>query len=205
MEKYVVTLDDEMVNQAEKILDSFNIDLNSAITIFLKKVIKEGSVLFLLQQSNVPSNQTIICSDNYKQKKIDEGGIRNNMTITDTSRTLMKSDMTKSKAIRIFKNIGVNISGEVTFASKNRAANNYWANPNFDVLSKSWSLILNDWVNKILYLFLIPANSLDSNQLVARNDKRDLIDLQIAYDDSTFTDNRSGVSFKKYIVAVEQY
>lgn len=202
MEKYYLTLDDEVVNQAEKILDSINMDLNSAVTILLKKIIKEGNALFLFHQTNILPNVEIMNSSNHlKQKKANEE--EKYMAITNNA--TMKPDMTKSKAIRIFKNIGLNISGEITFASKNRTANNYWANPAFDVLSKNWTLILNDWVNRILYLLIIPANSINESQLVSRNDKKNVIDLQIAYDDSTFTDNRSGFSFKEYIVAVESY
>ena len=202
MEKYYLTLDDEVVNQAEKILDSINMDLNSAVTILLKKIIKEGDALFLFHQTNILPNVEIMNSSNHlKQKKANEE--EKYMAITNNA--TMKPDMTKSKAIRIFKNIGLNISGEITFASKNRTANNYWANPAFDVLSKNWTLILNDWVNRILYLLIIPANSINESQLVSRNDKKNVIDLQIAYDDSTFTDNRSGFSFKEYIVAVESY
>lgn len=202
MEKYYLTLDDEVVNQAEKILDSINMDLNSAVTILLKKIIKEGNALFLFHQTNILTNVEIMNSSNtLKQKKANEE--EKYMAITNNA--TMKPDMTKSKAIRIFKDKGINVSGEIKFASKNRTANNYWANPDFDVLSKNWTLILNDWINRLLYLLVIPANSIQKNQLVSRNDKKNVIDLQIAYGDSTFTDNRSGFSFKEYIVAVESY
>ena len=96
-------------------------------------------------------------------------------------------------------------SDNVSFSSKNRTANNYWSNPSYDCLNSDWFLILNDWQTNELHLFKIPARSFNRYNLVARADQPHLIDLQIAYRDPTFTDNRSGCSFKKYYVKTIKY
>ena len=96
----------------------------------------------------------------------------------------------KSKEFKITRNN--------TFASKNRASNFYWANPQFDVLEQDWYLILNDWYKKELHLFRTPAYALAANALASRSDNEDKIDLQIIYNDSTFTDSRSKISFANF-------
>ena len=110
------------------------------------------------------------------------------------------NQMTKSLAIKSFTSNGNKISKCTTFASKNKTAYNYWANPSCDYLNYDWSLILNDWENKIIYLFNIPAYSIPEEELVMRSDDPSLMDLQIKYNDPAFTDNRSGISFKPYLV-----
>ncbi len=85
-----------------------------------------------------------------------------------------------------------------TFASKNSVTNCYWANPNIGMPNKTWDLVLNDNIHYKWYYFQIPANSIKLNQLVL-SDKKYLIDLQIRYNDSSFTDTRSGISFVKWL------
>ena len=102
--------------------------------------------------------------------------------------------MTKNKAIALFINNGNSFNGNITFASKNKTAYNYLANPAFEVLDSDWFLILNDWVHQEVYLFEIAAKTFRYNQLVSRADKSQ-IDLQIMYEDNSFTDTRSKISF----------
>lgn len=92
-----------------------------------------------------------------------------------------------------------------TFASKNSVTNCYWANPNIGMLNNTWDLVLNDDIHYKWYYFQIPANSIKLNQLVLRSDKKYLIDLQIRYNDSSFTDTRSGISFVKWLKKQGQY
>ena len=91
-----------------------------------------------------------------------------------------------------------------TFASKNSVTNCYWANPNIGMLNNTWDLVLNDNIHYKWYYFQIPANSIKLNQLVL-SDKKYLIDLQIRYNDSSFTDTRSGISFVKWLKKKGQY
>ncbi len=118
---------------------------------------------------------------------------------------IRRRDITKKKAIYKLEDAGYKISKNVTFSSKNRSAYNYWANPVFDILSEDWNLILNDVGKSKFYLFQIPAGSISKKELVARSDKPNYIDLQIIYNDPTFTDGRSGLSFKKYFVGEFDY
>ena len=113
--------------------------------------------------------------------------------------------MTKSKAAALFRQKGYSLNGTTTFSSKNQAAYHYWANPAFDVLTEQWNLILNDWLNRELHLFMIPANSIEPQSLVCRADKPYQIDLQIMYGDSSFTDMRSKMSFAKFLTQTLKY
>lgn len=106
-----------------------------------------------------------------------------------------------------------------TFASKNKGSHTYWANPNVRMLFTDWYLILNDTAKRQLHLFYIPSNTFihistkykcnGINELYEKNpnDKlqKRLIDLQINYNDSLFTDIRSNIEFAKYIVASKDY
>ena len=111
-----------------------------------------------------------------------------------------RGEMRKRSSIDLFRHKGYNVYGTITYASKNRATRNYWANPNFEYLNEDWWLILNDWYNRKLYLFQIPRNSISEEDLVSRNDQPNLIDLQIYENDPNFTDMRSGYSFKRFLV-----
>ncbi len=112
--------------------------------------------------------------------------------------------MRKSNAVKLFRTRGKNINKAVTFSSKNKASFLYWSNPDFSVLEEDWTLILNDWVNKKMYLFDIPANSISFGELIPRADKAEKIDIEI-FDDNTFTDKISRYSFAKYVVKASSY
>jgi hypothetical protein len=68
------------------------------------------------------------------------------------------------------------------------------------VLAQDWFLILNDWMNRELHLFCVPAGAIDRASLVCRNDQQERIDLQIRYGDPTYTENRSKLHFEQYHV-----
>ena len=57
---------------------------------------------------------------------------------------------------------------------------------------------------KKLYIYLI-SRQLNENDFVMRADKPDVVDLQIAYNDPTFTDNRSHISFSRFLVKSIRY
>lgn len=181
----VLDFEDQIFEQANDVFESIGLDFRSATNMFLKKVIKDGSISFLFSQQTISSSQKVV--DNEFLPPLDKG------------------DMTKNKAIRLFSSKGYSFGKNVTFASKNRGAYNYWANVEFGILANDWHLILNDWINKVVYLFYIPANSINAKELTPRSDKPYLVDLQIMYNDTTFTDNRSGYSFNKFLVETINY
>ena len=120
--------------------------------------------------------------------------------LNDTQEEEAVVRVNKSNAVVRFKEYGCAISKNVTFASSNRATNNYWANPPFDVLKQDWYLILHDRQKRELHLFAVPAGAVDAAELVCRSDREDRVDLQIYYNDPTYTDSRSKVSFAKFLV-----
>ena len=178
-----IMIDEKLYNEAKTILDEVGIEVGTVIRMTLKRVIRDGNISFLTNQQEIPQNiapiqEPIIAADNR---------------------------ITKNRAISLFVSKGYRVSRNVTFASKNRSAYNYWANPSFMALREDWFLILNDWINKELHLFRVPAYSIKANELLCRIDQQDKIDLQISYNDPTFTDNRSKISFRKYYVTTIKY
>ena len=112
----------------------------------------------------------------------------------------------KAESIRLCREHGIEVTGkEITFSSRNRTSPFYWANPNVSLLNLDWILILNDIIQNQLYIFEIPANSISPHAVTARNDKPQLIDLQIYYGDTAFTDSRSGISFEKWLTKTIPY
>ena len=181
MKQTIITLDNNLTTQVEKILDNIGLDITTVIKMMIKKIINEGNINFLITDSISHIQTSFPTSENPKTK------------------------MTKNKAINLFRNEGIEFSGTITFASKNSSAYNYWANPDFMVLNTQWNLILNDWINKEIHLFIIPKNSIDISSIVFRADKKNQIDLQIMYEDKLFTDNRSKISFAKYLIKTIKY
>lgn len=119
-----------------------------------------------------------------------------------------ESEIAKKQAIQLAHENGLQIiSSLCTFSSSNSATFQYWANPNVSMLYQDWWLICNDKFKKILYVFFIPANSIDEREIVLRSDKgkENLIDLQINYDDNTFQDSRSKISFGKWLEKAIDY
>ena len=93
----------------------------------------------------------------------------------------------------------------VTFCSKNRTTHIYWSTPSIFILNEDWTLILNDWINRRLYLLRIPHRSISPMELVVRSDRIQMIDLQIINDDPEFTDKKSGYKFRKFLVDTVEY
>lgn len=161
------------LDMLEDVLDAIGIDVESATKIFYKKIIKSKSIDFLFLEG---------------ENKITPDIVR-------------PTNMKKSMAINLFRHHGIelNSSYNISFSSKNKTSSVYWSNPLFEYLKDNWYLILHDYHNKQLHLFIIPAMSIHPRDLVSRSDQTDRIDLQIMYEDSTFTDTRSGYSFLKYL------
>lgn len=207
-----VELSEDLLREANAVLEPSYLDVPAAIGIFLRRVVKEQSISFLFpakggEKESVKASHESLNDDSREDFGNDPeafsmyGGSESG----GATHYAMRRDMTKSRAIRLLLSKGYQLTSSITFASKNRGAYNYWANPEFSLLQSNWSLILNDWVAKKLYLFTIPANSIKPSELTPRSDKGYLIDLQVMYRDSTFTDNRSGFSFAKFLTAEVDY
>ena len=174
---YTITIDDKLEQDAQLVLDRIGLDMDALIRMTLKRAVLDEGISFLVGEQK-SKKKAMPC-------EIDR--------------------MTKNKAISLFAAKGVNVGKNVTFASKNKMASNYWANPMFEVLTMEWCLILNDWVHRTLFLFRIPLGTVLPTQLVKRRDQQERIDLQICYSDPTFTDNRSKLSFAPFLVEQVSY
>lgn len=213
-------IETELLNEAEKILDNYCLDIVTVSRIMLKRIVREQSIDFLIwSKSQKIQSDTELSASNQGSQKFTENQPNSHFPhsfqqdrLVDSPPHLKyleykpdKGNMTRNLARHRFVRDGFKIADNLTFASKNRSANNYWANPLFSFLNSDWSLILNNWIDRKLYLFFIPANSIKSFQLRARSDQKDLIDLQITFRDPTFTDNRSNFSFAEFFVGELDY
>lgn len=179
-----VFIDDELMQCASNVLDTIGLDVDTVVRMTLKRVVRDGGISFLIANA-VPADQQIFEAITNE----DENKIRVN----------------KTNAVVRFRESGCFVSKNATFASNNRATNNYWANPPFEVLKQDWYLILHDRQKRELHLFMIPAGAVMASDLVSRNDREDRVDLQIYYNDPTYTDSRSKISFSKFLVKSIQY
>ena len=193
----IIKVEPQLAKAAKVILEDVGVDLDTVVKMTLKRVVRDGNISFLMNAPSyaVPERMMPVVSEpEIKQVPAAAG----QMASEDPR-------MSKNLAISLFSAQGIRFNRNVTFASKNKSAYNYWANPYFFALNKDWYLILNDWVKRELYLFLIPAGSIHPQRMVARGDMQDKIDLQFAYNDPTFTDNRSKISFAPYMIKKIQY
>ena len=190
MKKIIIEVQADTLDQATGVLEDLGLDVESAVRMFLKRVVKDQSVAFVL-----PSSYTVRAPQPIVERVAPQ---------TETVKT-DRGEMRKSLAMKMFRERGKYIDKNITFSSKNRTTYNYWANPDFSVLKEDWTLILNDWVNRKLYLFRIPAKTISANELIARNDKPNLIDIQILEDNPSFVDRRSEYSFRRFLVDEIQY
>ena len=184
MKKIIIEVQADTLDQATGVLEDLGLDVESAIRMFLKRIAKEQSVAFVLPTNTVRT----------PHPTVERIAPRTEMAKTD------RGEMRKSLAMKMFRERGKYIDKNITFSSKNRSTYNYWANPDFSVLKEDWTLILNDWVNRKLYLFRIPAKTISAQELIARNDKPNLIDIQILEDNPSFMDRRSEYSFRRFLV-----
>lgn len=103
-------------------------------------------------------------------------------------------------AKKLFHEKGFNINKyNTSFASRNANNDLYWINPDKRHLIEDWYIILNDYVNKKLFLFYVPKNSI--NELKMRNDR--ICNVSIRHND--FMDIYSNICFEKYFVDIIEY
>ena len=116
---------------------------------------------------------------------------------------LMVGKRAKSEAIQLLESQGVCLGKQISYAVKQTKKEEYWINPNVEILSKEWDIILNNNIEMELVVLKVPANTFSLNTksqkgLFVRKDKPYRIDLNI--DVCTMKDRKSGVDFSTYIV-----
>lgn len=100
------------------------------------------------------------------------------------------------KAMELFREKGYSVSkNNTTFATKNDGHDCYWLNPDKRHLKEDWYIILNDNINKRLYLLFVPGNSI--KELKMRNNIT--CNVSITYNDLNFVDINSGIYFKNFL------
>ena len=190
MQKQIsLQLEENLILEATAIFDYYGLDMQTGVKMFLTRVTKDRSVSFLFGQANQSAN-AIPVQEVLRQENLPDRA---------------SNKLTKNGAIRLLKSKGYDVYNNVTFASKNKTAYHYWANPSFELLKHNWSFILNDNINRTLYLFNIPARSISKSQLMPRADRPELIDIQIRYEDNTFPDNVSDFKFSGFLVHEVDY
>lgn len=107
--------------------------------------------------------------------------------------------MERNQAIQMCRDKGLPLTDQKNFGSRNKTGLVYWINPNIDRLHHDWWIILNDDLHCRLYVFCVPANTIQQHQIVLRVDKPHLIDLQIRFNDLSFEDTRSHIHFKPWL------
>ncbi len=179
MKEITVSLDDEVLKQATNILDDIGMDMQGAIRMFVRRIVREQSIAFVLPTTSAAK----VAVEEPKKRlepKVDKG------------------EMKPILAKKIFKERGHNFL-EATFASKNTTTYRYWSNPQVSVLKEDWTLILNDWVNRKLYLLEIPKNTIGKGMLGIRIlNGKELLNIQIV-DDEELTDKVSGYKFRPFV------
>jgi len=185
MKKYVFDLDENVYDHANEILEQMDLSIDIALQIFFKKIIKEGYSNFLFQ---------------YGEKK---PALQQTST-TENKSVFYESKITKTRAISLVKKSGYGVMECVSFSTKNKTTDKYWSNPPIINIEHDWSIILNDYIRKRLHYFMVPKNSIMIHELIVRRD-RGLFDLQILYDDPTFTDTISGFMFAPFLKGTVNY
>jgi antitoxin component of RelBE/YafQ-DinJ toxin-antitoxin module len=195
MKEIKISIDDSVIDSVQRVIEPFGVDIEMVIKILLNRISKEKNLDFLL--ANVRMKEDTIT---FKEETVDV-----KKSISEPIEKNTVRDMRKALAISIFRGKSVTFNGNITFASKNRTANNYWANPSFEALEIEWFLILNDWINRVLYLFKVPSGAISQEELISRADNNNQIDLQILYNDTNFRDTRSNYIFKRFLIMSENY
>lgn len=114
----------------------------------------------------------------------------------------------KSEVVKYVVSYGVNLNKFLSYAKYQENKQAFWANPKVDFLNEGFSLVLNNQIKNKIYVMNIPGNTMkcayprEEGKLITRKDKKHYLDLLI--DGETFID-KSGVSFKEYIVKTIEY
>lgn len=190
-------IEKKTVNKAQAVLHNSGMDLFQAIQLMIEKIAKDENLDFLMPERDRKEMQYLDIDTNLKHTAHED--------VLKYYNQNLRFKMTKQKAISLLKREGIELTGNISFASKNKTNNHYWSSPEVSYLKEEWNIILNDNVNSRLYLFIVPANTYGGSDFIIRNDQPEKLDLQITYDDITFTDKRSKKSFEKHLKKIVGY
>jgi len=115
----------------------------------------------------------------------------------------------KSEVKSFLKENNVGLNSFFSYAKLQEKKGSFWLNPDIKLLKEDWMLVLNNQIEKIIYILAVPANTFnysekhDGKALKTRSDKPMYIDLNIHY--KKLADVGSKQSFKEYIVKTIKY
>lgn len=115
----------------------------------------------------------------------------------------------KKEAGGFLQENGINLFKFYSYAKLQEKKNLFWINPDLKLLKEDWMLVLNNQVERKLFVLIVPANTFkcslnrDKGVLRIRPDKPIYLDLNISSE--TFVDVGSKISFKEYVVKTINY
>lgn len=138
--------------------------------------------------------------ENLDKKKTEHTTIKTIPLITEEE----KIARTKSEVIKFVENNGYHFNGYVSYASLQISKGIFWNNASTAKCSEEWDLVLNDQVNRLIYIMHFPRNSLKASLtkkegcLIIRKDRPQYLDINI--ENKSFIEIRSKVDLSGYIV-----
>lgn len=126
----------------------------------------------------------------------------------DVNTKLAIGKRAKAEAIEFLTLNGIAVDKRCTYAVKKESKEEYWANPNVELLNTDWYIILNNNAAMELVVLLVPAHSFtatpgNKNTLFCRSDNEKRIDLNISVSD--MRDRRTGLDFSPYVIKRIKY
>lgn len=114
--------------------------------------------------------------------------------------------MNKKEAVELLRQNGINVEGNITFASRNAGKDVYWINSEFSLLQGEWKIILNDQNARKIRLLVVPAGAIDRNIVRAKTSNANKTHIEIACSD--FVDVKSvnkSLCFRQWISQTIDY
>lgn len=132
-------------------------------------------------------------------------GLFNTMTV-ETKLAIGKR--AKAEAIQYLQSNGIVLGKSVSYAVKQSNKDEFWMNPNVDMLQQDWELILNNNIAMELIVLKVPANTFSLQDemhagLIVRSDRPERIDLNL--DMQTMKDRKTGIDFLPYVIKRIKY
>ena len=170
--------------------------------VFLGQYLEEA--LFLMQLIGI----TVFAEPKTSSHSKPASGSPLTIDTLDIKTRLSIGKRVKSEAVKFLKDNGVELGKHVSYSVLQSNGLEFWINPQTSMLSHDWNVILNDNVHHELIVLTIPANTIsmhsdNSQGLVPRSDKPDLIDLLIARE--TLKDKRSEFDFSPFLTCKMPY
>lgn len=142
-----------------------------------------------------------------KKEKHEKKDVHTLISTVDVNTKLAIGKRAKAEAVKFLQDNGVKLGKKISYAVRGDNKNEFWVNPQVDLLKQDWTLILNNNAKMEIIVVDIPANTYSiekgKNQLMVRYDKNNVLDLNINVD--TLIDRRSKQDFSKYVTKRVKY